>query len=107
MRKTAPPDMDRLSKFLDLVRTADFHIGGVPKVWLDQYREAFSGGLVSIYFGGSICLSEKGHEHLKASREAIAANKVRAHTSTRPACGLPPPRKIWTEWQSARVNPKN
>lgn len=76
MRMTAPPSMDRLSKFLDLVRTADFRVGQVPLVWRGQYQEALSSGYVSIHFGGSVRLSEHGHEHLKASREVIDYEKT-------------------------------
>lgn len=52
----------KLQKFLSIVRTADFRSGEVPRVWASEYHEALSSGLVSIHFGGSIRLSEAGHE---------------------------------------------
>lgn len=55
---------EKMRRFLSAVKTLDWRARHVPKVWNDQYHEALSEGFVQIHFGGSIRLTETGHEYL-------------------------------------------
>lgn len=54
------------AKFLDLVRVAGWHGDSVPKVWHKEMREALSGDLIRVGFGGVIELTTAGREALAA-----------------------------------------
>lgn len=51
-----------MRKFLTIVRDAGWRTttNRVPRVWAEEYREALSGKLVRIGFGGSIELTDEG-----------------------------------------------
>lgn len=59
----------KMHEFLSAVRTSDFHSGKVPRVWNDEYREALSSSYVAIHFGGSVRLTEAGHDALASSKK--------------------------------------
>lgn len=61
--------MEKMHKFLSAVRTAEFRSGQMPRVWKDEYREALSNSYVAIHFGGSVRLTEAGHEVLTSSKK--------------------------------------
>ena len=59
--------MTRTTKFLYVCQTAKWH--SVPRTWATEFRDALSGGLVRVGFGGIIELTSAGHRALEADRK--------------------------------------